>query len=94
MKASTIVLSAVVALCVNPALARVPGRPSTPVSSSHTSAHSAFGDTVFKFLHPISHTIRDSVHDSMSVETPEAHRNFPLALVHFQPSSKRKLHTE
>ncbi|KAK9560958.1 hypothetical protein V6000_003856 [Aspergillus fumigatus] len=36
MKTSTIVLSAVMALCVNPALARVPGRPSTPVPSSHT----------------------------------------------------------
>ncbi|EAW21544.1 uncharacterized protein NFIA_067110 [Aspergillus fischeri NRRL 181] len=94
MKASTIVLSAVMALCVNPALARVPGRPSTPVPSSHTSGHSAFWDTVFKFLHPIRHTIRDSVHDSMPVERPQTHRSFSLALFHVQPSSERELHTE
>ncbi|KAF7165256.1 hypothetical protein CNMCM6106_001453 [Aspergillus hiratsukae] len=106
MKASALILSALVALCVNPALARVPGRPSPPVSSSHTSGYQAFGDAVFESLHPISHTIHqsvhqsvyesvyESVHDSMPVERPEAHRSLSLALFHFQPSSKRKLHTE
>ncbi|RHZ67529.1 uncharacterized protein CDV56_109090 [Aspergillus thermomutatus] len=50
MKAFAIVLSAIVALCVNPALARVPGRPSTPVSSSYTTS---LGRS-YRFLDPPS----------------------------------------